>query len=163
MQPTADQLWDALRDVACTTGRKANRIVLLHKSDIEKAILKLCVNEACPPACITADAPSKAPSKIMKSNPNLALREEILKWVKSHLNSADPDIGVWEKTWLVKDEHHLNKLRVMMHDSGAWLIVMSCHAACGAVESEWSGTSLGSVKSVAQLNAIFSAISATET
>jgi hypothetical protein len=35
---TADRLWDALREVACSTGTRAHRIVLLHKSDVEKAL-----------------------------------------------------------------------------------------------------------------------------
>ena len=41
MSYTADEIWNALRDVGCVTGRKAHRIVMVHKSDVEKAVALL--------------------------------------------------------------------------------------------------------------------------
>lgn len=55
---TADALWDALRDVACTTGRKANCIVMLRKHDVEKALAALepKLDPANPPLSATVKA-----------------------------------------------------------------------------------------------------------
>lgn len=39
--PTADNVWNALRDVGCVTGRRAVRIVIVHKHDVEKAMALL--------------------------------------------------------------------------------------------------------------------------
>ncbi len=44
---TVDTLWDSLRDVTCSTGRNAHRIVLVHKSDIEKALAAIA-HPICP-------------------------------------------------------------------------------------------------------------------
>lgn len=50
MTLTADDLWNALRDVACTTGRKAQRIVLVHRSDVERALAKVTAWKPLPEA-----------------------------------------------------------------------------------------------------------------
>ena len=37
-------LWDELRLIACSTGLKAQRIVLVHESDIKKLVDKITLS-----------------------------------------------------------------------------------------------------------------------
>lgn len=48
VEVAADAIWDALRLEACNTGLKAQRIVLVHKSDIVKAVKRLQNHELLP-------------------------------------------------------------------------------------------------------------------
>jgi len=86
------------------------------------------------------------------------MKEAIISWCREHLIPTDPAIGVWEKQWL-DNEHSLStKLRIMEHDNGAWIIILSCCSSVAGDEDFWKGVHIGSVRSIAQLDSLFSAL-----
>lgn len=84
------------------------------------------------------------------------LVEEIREWSGKHLKQEEaygqPFAGMWGKTWFKSAEHLLVKMRVVEHDFGGWIILLSCSASHGANESDWKGINLGDIKSTQQLD-----------
>ena len=83
------------------------------------------------------------------------IREEIAKWADANME-RDPlciIYPMWEKLWLAKDQHLMFCLRLMGHDAGADIIILSGSPSYGL--SDCNGVNMGHAHSLDQIQALY--------
>ena len=89
-------------------------------------------------------------------------RERIEAWAVRHLHPVAGSTATWERDWPDSRDIRMLKMRVMLHGSGAWIILGSCSMAYAGNEENWELANFGDVRSISDLKAIYEWFSSCE-
>jgi len=88
---------------------------------------------------------------------NRESKDIVAAWADAHLTRqpGDSPYALWEKTWILKWQHHMIRLRLCQTDMGADIVLGSCSASYGANEDDWHSANMGHVRTIEPLQKLY--------